>query len=128
MGVGDPVSLAETIALGVDMFDCVLPTRLARHGTALTTGGRLKVRAARYAADDQPLDPSCSCPVCARWSRGYLRHLLVVGEPTGGRLLSLHNLAWLIGFVRSLREAILTGTLGEARAAARAAWESDDVR
>lgn len=128
MGVGDPVSLVEAVALGVDMFDCVLPTRLARHGTALTSTGRLSVRAARYARDDGPLDQACGCPVCARWSRGYLRHLLVVGEPTAGRLLTRHNLAWLIGLVRSIRKAIVAGTLDELRAAIGATWEPGMVR
>ncbi|MHB1929495.1 MAG: tRNA guanosine(34) transglycosylase Tgt [Acidimicrobiales bacterium] len=128
MGVGDPVSLAEAVALGVDMFDCVLPTRLARHGTALTSSGRVRVRAARYAGDDGPLDPTCPCPVCHRWSAGYLRHLLVVGEPTGGRLLTLHNLAWLIAYVGSLRQAIVEGDLERVRAEAGATWEAHTLR
>ena len=106
MGVGDPVTLLDAVALGVDMFDCVLPTRLARHGTALTSAGRYQLRAARHAADDQPLDPECACRVCARFSRGYLRHLLVTNEPTGGRLLSIHNLAWLLDVVDRARDAI----------------------
>jgi len=128
MGVGDPVSLLDAVALGVDMFDCVLPTRLARHGTALTGGGRYQVRAARHAADDQPIDPECGCRVCARFSRGYLRHLLVVGEPTAGRLLSIHNLAWLLSLVDRARQAIRTATLAELRNQVAAAWEPGSLR
>jgi queuine tRNA-ribosyltransferase len=123
MGVGDPVTLLDAVALGVDMFDCVLPTRLARHGTALTSAGRYQVRAARNAADDQPLDPKCACRVCARFSRGYLRHLLVTNEPTGGRLLTVHNLAWLLGVVGQARAAVHHGTLTSLRAEAAAIWE-----
>ena len=89
MGVGDPVGMVEAVALGVDLFDCVLPTRLARHGTVLTVGrGGSTCATAAYAADDGPLDPTCGCAVCARWSRGYLRHLLLVDEPTAPRLLT----------------------------------------
>lgn len=128
MGVGDPVSLLEAVALGVDMFDCVLPTRLARHGTALTSSGRYQVRGARYAADDQAVDPECGCRVCTRFSRGYLRHLLVVGEPTAGRLLSIHNLAWLLGLVERAREAIRTGTLDGLRHQVAAAWQPGSLR
>jgi queuine tRNA-ribosyltransferase len=123
MGVGDPVTLLDAVALGVDMFDCVLPTRLARHGTALTSAGRYQVRAARNAADDQPLDSKCACRVCARFSRGYLRHLLVTNEPTGGRLLTVHNLAWLLGVVSQARAAVHHGTLTALRADAAAIWE-----
>jgi queuine tRNA-ribosyltransferase len=128
MGVGDPVTLLEAVALGVDMFDCVLPTRLARHGTALTSGGRYQVRAARHAADDQPLDPACGCRVCARFSRGYVRHLLVASEPTGGRLLSIHNLFWLLGLVERARQAIGLGTLAAVRTEVAAIWEPGSLR
>ena len=128
MGVGDPISLLEAMALGVDMFDCVLPTRLARHGTALTGSGRYQLRGARYATDDRPLDPDCPCRVCARYSRGYLRHLAVVGEPTAGRLLSIHNLAWLLGLVEQARQAIRTGTFAALRASVAATWEPGPLR
>jgi queuine tRNA-ribosyltransferase len=128
MGVGDPVTLLDAISLGVDMFDCVLPTRLARHGTALTSEGRYQVRAARHAADDQPLDPTCPCRVCARFSRGYVRHLLVASEPTGGRLLSVHNLAWLLALVERSREAIRAGMLATMRADVAAIWEPGSLR
>jgi queuine tRNA-ribosyltransferase len=115
MGVGDPVGLVEAIALGVDLFDCVLPTRLARHGHVLIGEGRLALRNARFATDDGPLDPSCGCSTCARWSRGFLRHLLLVGEPTGPRLVTVHNLAWVLDLVRRTREAIAEGRLAALR-------------
>jgi queuine tRNA-ribosyltransferase len=122
MGVGDPVGLVEAVALGVDMFDCVLPTRLARHGTILTSEGRLRLGRAEHATDPGPLDPACPCPVCARWSRGYLRHLLQVGEPTAARLLTLHNLAWIFALVGRIRGAVTAGTLGALRAEVAASW------
>ena len=122
MGVGDPAGMVEAIALGVDMFDCVLPTRLARHGTLLTEEGRVNLRNARFARSDEPPDPSCGCSTCARWSRGYLRHLLLVNEPTAGRLATVHNIAWLHGLVRRVRAAILVGTFAEERARVLAAW------
>ena len=109
MGVGDPGSLLSAIALGVDMFDCVLPTRLGRHGTALTSAGRLAVKAARFAKDDSALDTGCGCSVCGRHSRAYLRHLFNVGEPSAGRLVSIHNLTWLARLVERARESVLSG-------------------
>lgn len=109
MGVGDPVSVLQAIGLGVDMLDCVLPTRLGRHGSALTNGGRLPLKAGRFAKDDSPIDPSCACPVCGRHTRAYLRHLYNVGEPSAGRLVSLHNLAWLTALVARARQAVLEG-------------------
>ncbi|MEY2476113.1 MAG: queuine tRNA-ribosyltransferase [Actinomycetota bacterium] len=123
MGVGDPVGLVEAIALGVDMFDCVLPTRLARHGTVLTSTGRLSLRNAAFATDGEPLDPTCGCTVCGRWSRAYLRHLLRLGEPTAARLVTLHNLHWTLGLVRRVRAAIQAGTLTQLRAEVATVWE-----
>ena len=128
MGVGDPVSMLESIALGVDMFDCVLPTRLARHGTALTSEGRYQVKALRHATEDGPLDPACTCRVCSRFSRGYIRHLLVVGEPTAGRLLSIHNLAWTLALVEQAGQAIRSGTLRGLIERVREAWEPGPLR
>lgn len=122
MGVGDPVALVEAVALGVDMFDCVLPTRLARHGTILTTAGRLNLRNARFARDPSPLEEGCACPTCARWSRAYLRHLLAVGEPTGARLTTLHNVHWLLGLMERVRAAVRAGTLTALRAEVAAVW------
>jgi queuine tRNA-ribosyltransferase len=115
MGVGDPASLVEAIALGVDQFDCVMQTRLGRHGVAFTGGGRLQVKNARHARSDQPIDPDCGCRVCARHSLGYLRHLFQVGEPTAGRLLSWHNLAWTLALMDRCRDAITAGTLASLR-------------
>jgi queuine tRNA-ribosyltransferase len=122
MGVGDPASLVMGIGLGVDMFDCVLPTRLARHGTALTATGRLAAKAARFATDGSPLDPACPCPVCARHSRAYIRHLFNVGEPSAGRLVSLHNLAWLSRLVRQARQSVLEGTFTQMATKVAEVW------
>jgi queuine tRNA-ribosyltransferase len=122
MGVGDPIGLVEGIALGVDMFDCVLPTRHARHGTILTDDGRLNLKNARHGRDPAPLDPTCGCPVCARWSRAYLRHLLQVSEPTAARLLTIHNVWWTLRLVERARAAIVAGRLAELRAEVAAAW------
>jgi queuine tRNA-ribosyltransferase len=128
MGVGDPVSIVEAVALGVDMFDCVLPTRLGRHGTALTSVGRLSVRAARNATDGGPLDPGCGCRVCARFSRGYLRHLLLVDEPTAGRLITIHNLNWMLRLFEKVRDAIRYGGLEMLREDVAAEWEPGPLR
>jgi queuine tRNA-ribosyltransferase len=122
MGVGDPSSVLSAIALGVDMFDCVLPTRLGRHGTALTNAGRLAVKAARFAKDDTPIETGCGCSVCGRHSRSYLRHLFNVGEPSAGRLVSLHNLTWLVGLVERAREAVLRGSYGALLEDVGSAW------
>ncbi|MET0147402.1 MAG: tRNA guanosine(34) transglycosylase Tgt [Ilumatobacteraceae bacterium] len=122
MGVGDPVGLVESIALGVDQFDCVMQTRLGRHGTALTTAGRMSVKAARHADEDGPVDPTCPCSVCARHSRGYLRHLFAVGEPSASRLLSIHNVAWTFDLMARARAAIVGGTFESFRAAVGATW------
>lgn len=122
MGVGDPLSLVDAVALGVDQFDCVLPTRLARHGTVLTGTGRMQLRNAAYAADDGPLDPMCRCQVCARWSRAYLRHLLVVAEPSAPRLLTIHNLAWVLAFMDRVRAAVAGADLAALRAEVAEIW------
>lgn len=123
MGVGDPVSLIEGVARGVDMFDCVLPTRLARHGTVLSSEGRLQIRNATFARDEGRLDPNCSCPTCARYSRAYLRHLQAVGEQTAARLLSIHNLSFLLGLMTRMRAAILDGTFQSLRLELLDVWD-----
>jgi queuine tRNA-ribosyltransferase len=115
MGVGDPIGMVEAVGRGVDMFDCVLPTRLARHGTALTSTGRYQVKNAANASSNEPIDPSCACPTCQRYSRGYIRHLLQVGEPSAARLLTLHNLAWVFDLIGRMREAITAGTFAALR-------------
>ncbi|HVE93668.1 MAG TPA: tRNA guanosine(34) transglycosylase Tgt [Acidimicrobiales bacterium] len=122
MGVGDPVGIVEAVARGIDMFDCVLPTRLARHGTALTSTGRLQIRNAQFARDDRPLDDTCACPTCGRWARGYLRHLFQVGEPAGGRLVTVHNLSWLLGLVARTRAAVVAGDLAQLRHDVAVIW------
>lgn len=110
MGLGDPVGLVEAVNLGVDMFDCVLPTRLARHGTLLTTGGRLNLRNSQYRDDDGPLDPHFNGDGTGRYSRAYLRHLLTNDEPTAATILTRHNVAWLLNLVEQMRVAIEAGT------------------
>jgi queuine tRNA-ribosyltransferase len=123
MGVGDPVSVLQAVNLGVDMMDCVLPTRLGRHGSALTNGGRLPLKAGRFAKDGSPIDPTCSCPVCGRHTRAYIRHLYNVGEPSAGRLVSLHNLAWLTGLVARGRQAVLEGRFADFCNEVLAVWD-----
>ena len=122
MGVGDPASLVEAVALGVDMFDCVLPTRLARHGTILTSSGRLNLRNARWARDPEPLEPGCGCSTCSRWSKAYLRHLLMVSEPTAARLATVHNVAWLLRLMSEARAAIAAGGFEGLRRDVLAVW------
>ncbi len=122
MGVGDPVSIVEAVALGVDMFDCVLPTRLARHGTLLTDGGRLNIKRSEFARSDEPLDERCPCSTCRRHSRGYLRHLAVLREPVGKTLFTVHNLTWILGLVGRIRAAIESGTLESLRDEVAAVW------
>jgi queuine tRNA-ribosyltransferase len=106
MGIGDAEGILEVIEAGVDMFDCVLPTRTARTGSATTWEGRLNLKNARYARDPRPLDESCDCPACLRFSRAYIRHLVNQNELLGLRLLSLHNLRFLLELTRGAREAI----------------------
>jgi len=122
MGVGDPASLVEAVALGVDQFDCVMQTRLGRHGTALTSGGRWQVKAAAHTRSDDPIDSTCDCQVCARFSRGYLRHLFRVGEPTASRLLSIHNLRWTIALVEKMRASIIDGSFETVRGEILSVW------
>ncbi len=122
MGLGDPAGIVEAVAAGVDMFDCVWPTRLARHGTALTRNGRVNVGAARYARSDDPLDPDFPESPANRWSRGYVRHLLSVGEPAAARILTLHNLAWLFDLMARLRVAIVEQRFEDFRSEVLATW------
>lgn len=122
MGVGDPASLVEAVGLGVDQFDCVMQTRIGRHGTALTAGGKLHVKNARHALSDDPIDSTCSCEVCANHSLGYIRHLFQVGEPTASRLVSIHNLGWTLQLMERMRAAIATGTFAGLRREVLAIW------
>jgi queuine tRNA-ribosyltransferase len=118
MGIGDPEGILEVIERGVDMFDCVLPTRTARTGSALTWEGRLNLRNARFARDPKPLDESCSCPACSRFSRAYIRHLVNQQELLGHRLLSLHNLRFVLELTANARAAIEQGGLAAFKAEA----------
>ncbi len=122
MGVGDPASLIEAVNLGVDQFDCVMQTRIGRHGTALTSEGKLHVKGAKYILSDEPLDPTCACDVCQRHSRGYIRHLFQVGEPTASRLLSLHNIAWTFDLMDRIRIAIIDGRFDSLRREVLTVW------
>jgi len=119
MGVGFPPDLVAAVERGVDMFDCVAPTRGGRNGSAFTPEGTLNIRNAAFRTDDGPLDPSCDCETCTTYSRGYLRHLFVAGELLGLRLLSLHNVRYLIRLAAEMRAAIQRG------GAAFAIWADD---
>ncbi|MDR2586774.1 MAG: tRNA guanosine(34) transglycosylase Tgt [Coriobacteriales bacterium] len=120
MGVGNPSTLLAAIAVGVDMFDCVLPTRTARMGTAFTSEGKLNLRNARFARDLTPLDPACTCPTCTGYTRAYLRHLVLSKEILSSVLLSIHNLHFLLDLMARARQAIREGTY----AAFLQAWQS----
>jgi queuine tRNA-ribosyltransferase len=110
MGVGFPEDLVEGVRRGVDLFDCVAPTRMGRNGTAFTSEGRINVRNAHLRADPRPIDEACDCSTCQRFSRAYIRHLFVADEVLGLRLLSLHNVHFLVALMRAARDAIARGT------------------
>jgi queuine tRNA-ribosyltransferase len=111
MGVGRPEQIADYVALGIDMMDCVLPTRAARHACIYTSQGRVLIKNARYAEDGKPLDPNCSCSVCRRYTRAYLRHLFAAGEFTAAILATHHNVHFYLDLMRQIREAIEFGNL-----------------
>ncbi len=119
MGVGTPADLVECVARGIDMFDCVLPTRNARNACVFTSEGRIIIKNAHYARDESPLDPACPCPVCRRYSRSYLRHLFVAGEMLGGILATQHNLYFYLDTLRKVRQSILSGEFADLRARVR---------
>jgi len=116
MGVGTPEDLVEGVSRGVDIFDCVMPTRNARNGTLFTSSGKLHIKNAKFARDPQPLDPSCGCYTCRKYSRSYLRHLYVSGEILSSRLNTIHNLHFYLNLMKQLRGAIAARRLGEFRA------------
>jgi queuine tRNA-ribosyltransferase len=116
MGIGDAEGILEVVARGIDMFDCVLPTRTARTGSALTATGRLNLRNARFARDPRRLEDGCDCPACARFSRAYVRHLVNQEEILGLRLLSMHNLRFVLRLTAAARAAIERGAFGDFRA------------
>jgi queuine tRNA-ribosyltransferase len=120
MGVGTPEDLVECVARGIDMFDCVMPTRNARNGGVFTSQGKVVIKNAKYAQDESPLDPACKCPACRRYSRSYIRHLLVAGEMLGGILTTQHNLHFYIDRMRKIRQSVLSGAFAEFHSRARA--------
>ena len=129
MGAGTPEDLVECVARGIDMFDCVMPTRNARNGQLFTSEGRVNIRNARYAEDDRPLDPACHCYTCRHHSRAYLRHLFMAGEMTAAALNTLHNLSFYLDTMRRIREAISLRTFdafrqGFLRSASRLSLDS----
>jgi queuine tRNA-ribosyltransferase len=113
MGVGTPEDLVRCVALGVDMFDCVMPTRNARNGSVFTSEGKLVIKSARYARDAGPIDPACGCMVCRRYSRAYIRHLFAVGEISASILATFHNLWFYLDMMRRVRQAISFGGFGK---------------
>ncbi|MEK6286401.1 MAG: tRNA guanosine(34) transglycosylase Tgt [Acidobacteriota bacterium] len=115
MGFGTPEDIVEAVALGVDMFDCVMPTRNARNGQLFTSSGKLNIKNARYRDDSRPIDGACRCAVCARYSRAYVRHLYMSGEILGSVLSSLHNVSFYLDMMGMLRQSILLGTFNEFR-------------
>jgi len=125
MGVGTPRDLLEAVSRGVDLFDCVMPTRNGRNAMAFTSAGPVKMRNLKHQRDPAPLDPECACPVCRRYSRGYLRHLFIAGEMLGPILLSWHNIAFYQQLLRDLRQAIRENRAAEFRKARLAAWGQD---
>jgi queuine tRNA-ribosyltransferase len=125
MGVGTPDDLLGGVARGIDMFDCVMPTRAGRTARAYTSRGVLNLRNARHAADPDPLDPNCACPACTKHSRAYLHHLFRAAEMLGPMLLTWHNITYYQSLMRGLRAAIQSGTLTAHAAAVRAAWQPE---
>jgi queuine tRNA-ribosyltransferase len=109
MGVGKPDDIVGAVERGIDMFDCVLPTRSGRNGQAFTWGGPLNIRNAKFNEDMGPLDPRCGCPVCATWSRAYLHHLVKTGEMLGAMLMTQHNIHFYQELMQGIREAIAAG-------------------
>ena len=119
MGVGYPEDIVEAVAAGIDLFDCVLPTRNARNGNLFTSRGRIIIKHAKHRNDDGPIDPDCACPVCQRFSRAYLRHLFVTGDGLAARLHSIHNLHHWLDLMRRIRASIEDGTFGDLLAQAQ---------
>jgi queuine tRNA-ribosyltransferase len=127
MGLGTPPQLLEMIARGMDMFDCVLPTRLARNGTAFTSTGTLNLKNAEFAMQKEPIEEGCVCPACREFSRGYIRHLIKAGEILGLRLITLHNLHFYLELMRQARDAIENGTFDQFLKIFIAGYKTRDV-
>ena len=126
MGLGTPPQLIELIARGIDLFDCVLPTRLARNGTAFTANGTLNLKNAEFALDQRPIEDGCSCPACREFSRGYIRHLVKAEEILGLRLITLHNLHFYLSLMRRAQREIARGTFDMFRRAFVAGYRTTD--
>ena len=124
MGVGRPEDILEAVCRGIDMFDCVMPTRNGRNAMAFTSSGPVRIRNAVHQRDERPLDTECDCTACTRYSRAYLRHLFVAKEMLGPILLSLHNVTFYQNLVRGLRKAIIEGQGAEFRSNQLARWQS----
>jgi len=128
MGLGDMFQMCESVSRGVDMFDCVIPTRVARHGTAYTRTGQYPVKGGAYKADQRPVEEGCGCYCCRNFSRAYVRHLVNVGEILGVRLLTIHNMHRYLEFMREMREAIANDCFGEWRKALAAVLRPDGLK
>ena len=126
MGVGTPLDLIESVALGIDMFDCVMPTRNGRNGTLFTSAGRVNIKNARFRLDQDPLDPQCPCTACRNFSRAYLRHLFIAGELSAYRLFSLHNLTYYLNLMQKIRTAIRENRFRDLLKEQREIWSRTD--
>jgi queuine tRNA-ribosyltransferase len=126
MGMGTPVDILLAVAHGIDLFDCTLPTRNGRNGLAFTSRGKVRIKNAVHAASDEPLDAACGCYTCRRFSRAFLRHLLLAREMNAAILISLHNLAFYLNLMREIREAIRNGQLDAYSKAFLARWNSGE--
>ena len=122
MGVGKPIDLLESVARGVDMFDCVLPTRAGRHGQAWTWDGPINIKNARFAEDPEPIDPASDCPASANWSKAYLHHLFKAEEMLGQTLLSWHNIAFYQALMALIRKSIADGQFEAVRHELKVRW------
>jgi len=127
MGVGTPEDILESVARGVDMFDCVMPTRAGRHGLAYTRRGKVNMKNARHAEDTRPLDEESNCPASRDYSRAYIHHLVRAGEPLAGMLLTWNNLSYYQSLMADIRAAIEAGRFAEFREETRARWEAGDL-
>ena len=126
MGLGTPPQMLEMVARGMDMFDCVLPTRLARNGTAFTAAGTLNLKNAEFARDKRPIEENCACPACQEFTRGYIRHLIKAEEILGLRLVTLHNLHFYLNLMNQARTEIEGGTFNQFRNAFVAEYKTRD--
>jgi queuine tRNA-ribosyltransferase len=127
MGLGTPPQMLEMIARGIDMFDCVLPTRLARNGTAFTAAGTLNLKNAEFALDIRPIEENCACEACREFSRGYIRHLIKAQEILGLRLITLHNLHFYLNLMNRVRTEIQTGSFDQFRKAFVGEYKTGDA-